>query len=278
MCKTPRPGVVPGLIPRVGDGETFVFDDWPFVRATTRNFLHIPLNIGSVFTKTFERIQGAGAAPERTYLTLSSDLSAWRGEHLFLVTKDVPGAEMVTLSGTFLAKVFEGPYREAKSWCDEMAKYVGEQGKKLKTSYFFYTTCPKCAKHYGKKLCRRIGSRGGMIEAGGRVPRGGRYGNREAERGTAPDPVGFDPDATVVQPDDSFDQGQADSRSVCLRIELVEQSEDSFEVGLVDAHAIVSNVEDGALRIIAHTDFDSRMWLVSHVFHGVINQVLENLR
>ena len=143
-------GCCPKFDPAGWDGEAFQFDNWSFVRATTANFLHIPLNIGSVFKKTFERIQGATAAPDNTYLILSTDLSAWRGEHLFLVTQDVPDSEMVNLSGTFQAKVFEGPYREAKNWCGEMAKYVDEQGKMLKTLYFFYTTCPKCAKHYGK--------------------------------------------------------------------------------------------------------------------------------
>lgn len=143
-------GCCPRFDPSAWDGETFQFDNWPFVRATTASFLHIPLNIGSVFKRTFGRIQGASASPENTYLILSSDLSAWRGEHLFLVTKEVPDSEMVRLSGTFLAKVFEGPYYEAKNWCGEMTRYVKEQGKTLKTSYFFYTTCPKCAKHYGK--------------------------------------------------------------------------------------------------------------------------------
>lgn len=150
VAKNSETGCCPKFDPAGWDGETFQFDNWPFVRATTANFLHIPLNIGSVFKRTFGRIQAAGAVPENTYLILTNDRSAWRGEHLFLVTKEVPGAEMVSLSGTFLAKVFEGPYREAKNWCGEMARYVEQQGKKLKTSYFFYTTCPKCAKHYGK--------------------------------------------------------------------------------------------------------------------------------
>ncbi len=143
-------GCCPKFDPSAWDGETFQFDNWPFVRATTASFFHIPLNIGSVFKKTFARIQGVAASPENTYLILSSDLSAWRGEHLFLVTKEVPDSEMVRLSGTFLAKVFEGPYHEAKNWCGQMERYVKEQGRTLKTSYFFYTTCPKCAKHYGK--------------------------------------------------------------------------------------------------------------------------------
>ena len=31
-----------------------------------------------------------------------------------------------------------------------MVEYVQSQDKELRKLYFFYTTCPKCAKHYGK--------------------------------------------------------------------------------------------------------------------------------
>jgi hypothetical protein len=31
-----------------------------------------------------------------------------------------------------------------------MKAYVEAQGKELKKMYFYYTTCPKCAKEYGK--------------------------------------------------------------------------------------------------------------------------------
>ena len=54
------------------------------------------------------------------------------------------------ISGTFLAKVFEGPYRNAGKWGKEMVSYVDSKGKKAKNLYFFYTTCPKCAEFYGK--------------------------------------------------------------------------------------------------------------------------------
>ena len=62
----------------------------------------------------------------------------------------MPDTEMVRLSGNFLAKVFEGPYHEAGKWAKEMVEFVNSQNKELKKLYFFYTTCPKCAKHYGK--------------------------------------------------------------------------------------------------------------------------------
>lgn len=57
---------------------------------------------------------------------------------------------MEKLSGNFLSKVFEGPYKNMGAWMKEMQGYVKSKGKELKKMYFFYTTCPKCAKYYGK--------------------------------------------------------------------------------------------------------------------------------
>ncbi len=143
-------GCCPRFDPTGWEELEFEFHERPFVRATTRNFMHIPLNMGSMIKKTFKKIEQAGAEPTDEYLFLSTDASAWRGEHFFAVAKDVPDAEMVKLSGTFLAKVFEGPYHHAGRWAREMEQFVSSKGKQLQKLYFFYTTCPKCAKHYGK--------------------------------------------------------------------------------------------------------------------------------
>jgi hypothetical protein len=32
----------------------------------------------------------------------------------------------------------------------EMEEFVADHGKTIETTYFFYTTCPRCAKRYGK--------------------------------------------------------------------------------------------------------------------------------
>lgn len=66
------------------------------------------------------------------------------------VSKEVPQAKTVRISGTFLTKVFEGPYKDAGKWVKEMKTYVKAKGREMKKMYFFYTTCPKCAKFYGK--------------------------------------------------------------------------------------------------------------------------------
>ena len=57
---------------------------------------------------------------------------------------------MTEISGTFLSKVFEGPYKNMCKWMKEMEQYVKSKDKETKMLYFYYTTCPKCAKKYGK--------------------------------------------------------------------------------------------------------------------------------
>jgi len=143
-------GCCPRFDPAPWDQQEFEFQERPFVRATTVNFMHIPLNMGGVVKRTWQKIEKAGAAPVEGFLMLSTDPSPWRGEHFLAVTKDVPDAETVRLSGHYLTKVFEGPYREAGRWARQMPGYVESLGKKMRKLYFFYTTCPKCAKHYGK--------------------------------------------------------------------------------------------------------------------------------
>jgi hypothetical protein len=121
-----------------------------FVKAKTRAIFHIPINMASVYPKVFDDIKKAGAYSDQDFIVLSYDPSAWSGEHYFSVTKTVPDHEMVEMSGDFLTKVFEGPYKNVPLWEKEMTAFVQAKGKQLKKIYFFYTTCPKCARYYGK--------------------------------------------------------------------------------------------------------------------------------
>ncbi len=114
-----------------------------------RSIFHIPLNFGQIVVKNMEKIKAADAlTPEP--LMLSDEKSAWGTDVYIAIGKEVPGAEMTKISGTFLSKVFEGPFNNIGKWISEMKSYVKSQGKEIKKIYFFYTTCPKCAKFYGK--------------------------------------------------------------------------------------------------------------------------------
>lgn len=135
--------------PKAWDEQTFVFKDKLFANVKVRSFLHIPLNMSSVMSKTQAKIRDAGAELEE-YLILSYEASPWHSTQYLAVSKEVPGLDTAKLSGTFMTKVFEGPYKDAGEWHSQLIEYVKSKGKTPLKSYFFYTTCPKCAKVYGK--------------------------------------------------------------------------------------------------------------------------------
>lgn len=142
-------GCCPPFDPAEWDDQTFSFDHKPFLKFTTRSIFHIPLNMNSMMLKTMAQVEEAGAtSPDN--LMLSYEASPWKAEHYLAVTKDVPDAKMVRLSGTYLAKVFEGPYKNMRDWYQQLMAYVKSKGKKPVKTYFNYTMCPKCAKAYGK--------------------------------------------------------------------------------------------------------------------------------
>jgi len=140
----------PRFKPEGWDEQGLHFEDKLFVKATTRSLFHIPLNIGTVYPQTADAIKAEDAFDMDQIIVLSYEKSAWRAEHFFSVIKEVPGQEMVHISGDFITKVFEGPYKNAPIWEKELEAFVKSRGKQVKKTYFFYTTCPKCAKYYGK--------------------------------------------------------------------------------------------------------------------------------
>lgn len=129
--------------------KEIVWKDKIFVKDHVTSFLHMPLNMGKIIVKNLELIEKAGAKSTHQ-LMLTDEKSLWGADIYIDVAKDVPGAEMAKLSGTFLTKVFEGPYQNAGKWALEMKEYVKSKNKEMKRLYFSYTTCPACAKAYGK--------------------------------------------------------------------------------------------------------------------------------
>ena len=143
-------GCCPKFDPEGWDGQDLHFRGKKFVRARTRSAMHVPLNMGTVFVRVNKNMADAGAWDNDNMIVLSRDVSPWASEHLFAASSDVPGEEMTTLSGDFTTKVFEGPYRDARHWYDEMRDIARDKSGEAKEVYFFYTTCPKCAKAYGQ--------------------------------------------------------------------------------------------------------------------------------
>ena len=143
----------PKFEPEPWDEKEIIWKDKLFIRDSVWQFMHMPLP--SVFAKTvgrmWQKIQDAEANPDiKDFLMLAYDPSPWKSELYMYVTKEVPNAENIKLSGNYITKVFDGPYNAVPKWAKEMDRFVSQKGKKVKKYYFYFTTCPKCAKIYGK--------------------------------------------------------------------------------------------------------------------------------
>ncbi|MDZ7620192.1 MAG: hydrolase [Patescibacteria group bacterium] len=142
----------PEFDPARWDSTTLVWENRPFIKESMPVFFHIPWPpmIGRLLGRMWEKVQKADAAPEmKDVLVLATDPSPWRTQWYMSVTRNVPGAENVTLSGTFFTRVFDGPYNAVPKWIKEMDACLAKEDKKATKYYFHYTTCPKCAKLRG---------------------------------------------------------------------------------------------------------------------------------
>ncbi len=142
----------PKFDPTPWDEKTHIWKDKPFIRETLPQLFHMPLPwmVQRMVSRMWKKAQDAGAAPAmKDFLWLAYDPSPWKSEHYIHVTKEVPNAENVSLTGTFVSKVFDGPYNAVPKWIKEMDEYLAREGNKPKKYYFYFTTCPRCAKRYG---------------------------------------------------------------------------------------------------------------------------------
>jgi hypothetical protein len=98
----------------------------------------------------WEKAKRLGIAPElKDFLLLAYDPSPWKSELYLAVTKDSPDGSSVRLTGTYVSMVFDGPYSGVPKYIKEMEIYLSAQQKKSKKYFFYFTTCPKCAKKWG---------------------------------------------------------------------------------------------------------------------------------
>ncbi len=142
----------PKFDPEPWHDKEITWEDKLFVKDTLMQFMHIPLpgTFGKKVGRMWKKIEDAGASPDiKDFIMLAAESSPWKGELYINVIKEVPNAENVKLSGKYITKVFDGSYNAVPKWIKEMDQYANQKGKTVKKYYFYYTTCPKCAKIYG---------------------------------------------------------------------------------------------------------------------------------
>jgi len=139
----------PEFNPVPWDDKIFEWENRKFIRDRVFTLFYMPVNFTNVMKRLNEKVTKAGATmPD--WLCLSDHTSQWNMDLYLSVDKEIPGAENTTLSGKFYCKVYEGPFRDTKKWCKDFENVVESKGLKTKKWFMWYTTCPKCAKKYGK--------------------------------------------------------------------------------------------------------------------------------
>ena len=144
-----KPECCPEFNPKPWDDQIFIWKNKKFIRDHVYSFFYMPLNFGSVMKRLNRKVTEAGATiPD--WLCLSDHTSKWNMDLYLAVDKEVKDSENTTLSGEFYTKVYEGPFRDTGKWCKDYEKLAANKGVAIKKWYMWYTTCPRCAKKFGK--------------------------------------------------------------------------------------------------------------------------------
>ena len=149
---SPSQECCPEFKPENWDPTTRQWHNESFIRGTYPSFLHIPLpgTVAKTITKLWQQAENEHVAPEKSdFLMLANDPSPWKGEFLLKVKSPLKNADNVSLTGEFETKVFDGPYQKVPKFIQQMDQELKDKGKQAIKYYFYYTTCPKCAKKYG---------------------------------------------------------------------------------------------------------------------------------
>ena len=145
----PEPICCPKFDPIPWDDKTFDWQNRNFIKDRVFTFLYMPFGFGKVMKKLDEKVTAAGATiPDN--LCLSDHTSKWNMDLYLAVDKNIPEAENIQISGKFYSRVYEGPYKDTGKWHQDFVSACKSKGYITSKYYTWYTTCPKCAKKYGK--------------------------------------------------------------------------------------------------------------------------------
>ncbi|WP_320053285.1 hydrolase [uncultured Acetobacteroides sp.] len=138
------------------DDRIVKWENKKFIKDKVCTLFYMPINFGKVMKRIFDLFSKASAdVPD--YLCLSDHTSRWNMDIYLATDREISGAQNTTISGKFYCKVYEGSFKDTGKWCDDSKTIAQQKGYTIKKWYMWYTTCPKCAKKYGKNYVVIIG-------------------------------------------------------------------------------------------------------------------------
>lgn len=135
----------PKFDPKPWDGKSFEWKNKKFVKDKVFCLFYIPLNFGQVMAKLMGKVDNGA-------MCLSDQTSMWSMDVYIEVNQEIEGMNNVTLSGKYISKVYEGEFKDVGKWMTDFKK-----NNKVEKVYMWYTTCPACAKKWGKNYVVAVG-------------------------------------------------------------------------------------------------------------------------
>ncbi|MDD2565516.1 MAG: hypothetical protein PHZ26_02900 [Candidatus Gracilibacteria bacterium] len=129
--------------------KEIIWVDKTFIKDHVTSFFHVHLNMGSIIKKNIKKI-GISENEHDYKLILTSEKSLFGTDIYFEIGNKIKYKNTIKMSGIFHTKVFEGPLRNVLKRKEEMIQYMNGKGKKITEIYYFYATCPSCARKFGK--------------------------------------------------------------------------------------------------------------------------------
>lgn len=146
----------PKFNPKKWDKKTFIWRDKLFIMEAIPTLFHIPFPpmIEKKITKMMKLAENPNKIDSKKdeVLVLFRDPSAFKSHIYISVTGKVNGAHNVKISGTFIARVYDGGYNSIPKFVKDMNNYLEKKGNKIPKDsdyYIHYAYCPKCAKKDG---------------------------------------------------------------------------------------------------------------------------------
>lgn len=139
----------PPFQPEYWDDKMHDWNNKKFIRDKVCTLFYMPINFGKAM-KRLDKVVTHANASVPDYLCLSDHTSKWNMDLYLAVDKEIPGTENAVLSGKYYGKVYEGPFKDTGKWTEHFKELAASKKLNIKKWYMWYTTCPKCAKKYGK--------------------------------------------------------------------------------------------------------------------------------
>lgn len=134
----------------------YVQHEWNkyFLEGNVFQLFRMPLNYGSVLKKLAAAAKARNWDKHGNPLVLTQETGFFSMQMLLELFRPDPKADgVVFFSGSFISHYYEGPYSGLGKAVQELDDYVTKAtGLPPKDYFFWYTTCPKCAKERGNPV------------------------------------------------------------------------------------------------------------------------------